>query len=60
MNVQFYNQFVFDTNTYIFTKDIYPNQPGAPTCLASLVNTTVRVRVGVRVSLTQPSPSPSP
>ena len=42
MNVQFYNQFVFDTNTYIFTKDIYPNQPGAPTCLASLVNTTVR------------------
>merc|ERR1711865_751972 len=32
INVQFYNQFVFDTNTYIFTKDIYPNQAGAPTC----------------------------
>ena len=48
INVQFYNQFVFDTNTYIFTKDIYPNQAGAPTCLASLVNTTVRLSEGVR------------
>merc|ERR1719272_2592817 len=48
INVQFYNQFVFDTNTYIFTKDIYPNQAGAPTCLASLVNATVRLSEGVR------------
>ena len=48
INVQFYNQFVFDSNEYIFTKDIYPNQIGAPTCLASLVNATVRLSKGVR------------
>ena len=42
INVQFYNQFVFDSNAQIFTEDIYPPEAGGPTCLASLVNATVK------------------
>jgi len=42
VNVQFYNQFLFETNAHIFNIDIYPDIAESPTCFTSLINRTIQ------------------